>query len=349
MARHSPTGVTGGPRRPQVDRDICASFERGELVRVVELYRETLTQDCQLEPSTLAAVVDACSRRGEMNEAVEVFTAVCEQAQAPLLPMYASLIIGYSACDNSADTATALDLLIVMQSHDAPADQDLYDSVLRSCARQRDISLAEQVVASMVAAAVTPSSVTLTILVGLYVCCSFFDRAVETIDMFSQEYGIFLSASALRELVKVCALHGEANHAMGIYIRLRQGDGATDAEMLRALLACCLDAHDASGTRRLLNDEASLFCDHSRDGGSPVPLRQWLDCESTEAALLLLHRNQIQDLADPTLAELADRLVAAGGHVSERLRRVSWCRGEAAFPNSSRFLDRRAQHTVCVY
>merc|ERR1719428_2136457 len=135
---------------------------------------------------TYNTLIDACARVGEMQQAAELFTTMCASGIEPDLITDSTIIKGYCV---QGDLEKGLQLFSIMQKKGIRPDAILFNSILDGCAKRQMRSLTETVLNDMEVAGISPSNVTLSILIKLYGRCGILDRAFEAVEELPKRYG----------------------------------------------------------------------------------------------------------------------------------------------------------------
>eukprot|EP00930_Biecheleria_cincta_P050444 TRINITY_DN3560_c1_g1_i1.p1 TRINITY_DN3560_c1_g1~~TRINITY_DN3560_c1_g1_i1.p1 ORF type:complete len:954 (+),score=184.32 TRINITY_DN3560_c1_g1_i1:150-3011(+) len=298
--------------KPLVNAVIYGSLLKGfchqkKFTRVWTIYEEMLARGMTFSIVTFNSLIDACARSGEMHRVKSLLDAMSEQAIAPNVITYSTVIKGYCSA-NRLDEAFELLEDMKLNKHICP-DEVTYNTLLDGCARYGLFDRGLSVLEDMRGSGVPPSNFTLSVVVKLATRAKKPAKAFELCDQISQEFGLRPNVHVFNNLIQAAAATVSRRGQVGSTLRPdSQPPLETVERMFRAkvrpdprtytlLLRWCLDAEQPDVAVQLLRSAAGLCGGHPRLSAFPgvAPLRQG-----------------IADLPQDFIAEVLDFAVANG-------------------------------------
>jgi pentatricopeptide repeat protein len=275
--------------------------QRKEMRRALQLFNEMKDNEINIGVVTYNTLIDACARVGEMQQAAELFTTMCASGIEPDLITYSTIIKGYCV---QGDLEKGLQLFSIMQKKGIRPDAILFNSILDGCAKRQMRSLTETVLNDMEVAGISPSNVTLSILVKLYGRCRDLDEAFRLIEEYPVKYNFTVNPHVWTCLMSACIANNNLDKAKDIYSQMRTDGISIDAKTYETLVNGCLKLGDITGAVKIIDEVLAL-------GNRPFPL-------GSELLANVLFMIQRKHLAEELGIPLAQRLRAAGLEVPQQ-------------------------------
>lgn len=210
-----------GPAPPAAYAAVVRGLAASDMPRAMALYAQMRTDKVQLHLVTYNALLDACSRVGDVDVMATLFRDMCDQGLVPDVVTYSTVIKGYAV---QGDLQHAIALFTLMRKRGIKPDQILFNSILDGCARKGLRSLAEQVMRDMLEAHVPLTNHTLSILVKLYGRCNDVATAVEVVETLPKQHGFAVNTAVLTCLMKTCLDNGDTQRAREVFGAMEEPD-----------------------------------------------------------------------------------------------------------------------------
>jgi len=156
----------------------------------------------------------------------------------------------------------------------------------------------------MEVAGISPSNVTLSILVKLYGRCRDLDEAFRLIEEYPVKYNFTVNPHVWTCLMSACIANNNLDKAKDIYSQMRSDGISIDAKTYETLVNGCLKLGDITGAVKIIDEVLAL-------GNRPFPL-------GSELLANVLFMIQRKHLAEELGIPLAQRLRAAGLEVPQQ-------------------------------
>merc|ERR1719335_1157524 len=275
--------------------------QRKEMRRALQVFKEMTDNEINIGVVTYNTLIDACARVGDMPQASQLFSSMCTSGIEPDLITYSTIIKGYCV---QGDLEKGLQLFSIMQKKGIRPDAILFNSILDGCAKRQMRSLTETVLNDMEVAGISPSNVTLSILVKLYGRCRDLDEAFRLIEEYPVKYNFTVNPHVWTCLMSACIANNNLDKAKDIYSQMRSDGISIDAKTYETLVNGCLKLGDIKGAVEIIDEVLA-------SGIRPIPL----DSELLANVLFMIQRKH---LAEELGVPLAQRLRAAGLEVPQQ-------------------------------
>lgn len=229
---------------PSAYASVIRALAATDMPKAMQLYKRLRGEKVQLHLVTYNALIDACSRVGNVEEMATLFRDLCEQGLVPDVVTYSTVIKGYAV---QGDLEHAIALFTLMRKRGIRPDAILFNSILDGCARQGKRQLAEQVFADMGSMQLLVTNHTLSILVKLYGRCHDAEEAIRVVETLPGKHGFKVNTTVLTCLMKTCLDNGLVVKARELFASLEEPD-------LKAVQTC------VQGCLRQRNVSAAVAC-----------------------------------------------------------------------------------------
>jgi len=300
--------------------------QRKESHRAMQLYQDMKRENIPVNLVTFNTLIDGCARVGDMEQAAALFTEMCTMdGVEPDLITYSTCVKGYCV---QGDLDQAVQLFTMMRRKGIQPDAILFNSILDGCAKRQMRSLAESVLEDMKQTGITPSNITLSILVKLYGRCRDLDRAFELVEEVSTQYGFQVNTHVFTCLMSACMANQTAQgveRAMKVFREMSAKSCTPDAKTYETLLNGALRHQEMRAAAEILQaalDQAQQQ-EQSTHGGTqkrswgnnassshqkPTDASTLLDQEQVENVLFMIGRRSLTaELGIPLLEKLKKR------------------------------------------
>lgn len=294
----------------------------------------------RMDLPTLRALVAAAARSADMTRAQAAFEEITAEGLEPDLRTYSAMIRGYCAVGS---VEQAMPYLACMRSRGVFPDITIFDAILDACACRSLLSLADEVIAEMEAAAVHASNMTLAILVRLYGSRGELARAFALFEELPRRYQLEVNAHAHGALVAACLAVGRRDLALQAFARMANAGCRPSARTFEGLIASCASNGELDEAVRLVDDALGLS-PHTLTGGAgaaaaavatpmsgaaPSLQRALLEPKVVEDLLRLIgRRGQAHRLGAPLVRRLQSSRFAVSEDLAEAILRSAQSGGK---------------------
>lgn len=225
---------------------------------VWRVYQEMLSEKVELSIKAYNALIDACVRCGEGRRIVPILEDMVNQGLEPNLITYSTILKSYCQENRLEKAFTLLDGM--RRTTQFAPNEIMYNQLLDGCARQGLFDRGTEVLNEMLAAGISPSNYTLTVLVKLANRSNRLSRAFQFVEELSTKFKFQLNFHVYSNLIHSCISHKDLPRAFSVVKMMADVKMRPDARMYEQLLRACTVGGDPEGAAGLLRAACGLKC-----------------------------------------------------------------------------------------
>jgi pentatricopeptide repeat protein len=221
----------------------------------LELMAEMRADGVEMSTSMYNSLIDVHSRVGAIEEILTLIDFMTKEGCNP--DDFTSSLVVKAYCVKG-NLKQAVQVFTTMRRTRSEGDTVIFNTILDGCVRHNDMGLADQLLNGMEEYMITPSSFTLGIIVKMWGRRRNLDKAFAAVETLPARYGFRLNTPVSTCLMCACLMSDDVDRALGVFQNIRlQGRGA-DAKAYNSLVSGCTRLSRLELAARLV-EEAHLL------------------------------------------------------------------------------------------